>query len=295
VPNLLTVPGDPLAGAVLAASALATPVPWPAVASCLAASLALYAGGLLANDYFDSEEDARERPDRPIPSGRVKPLAVLTSALLFSVAALSFAADTGRIPFVVALLLAAATWSYNAGLKRCPVFGPLVMGVCRGLSLLLGASAILPGGLTVAATWGAAALLTLYITGITAVARTETQTVRLSPVRLGFPVLVVFAGLVALAFLRWDPRVGLIGHHASGFSLGLAAMAVIWTALWTGQLAGTPAPATVQRGVGSLIRGLILIQAALCATAGPTGELAALAVLAAFPLASWLGKWFYGS
>ena len=41
-------------------------LPW-----LLAASAGLYAGGVVLNDYFDREVDAVERPERPIPSGRV--------------------------------------------------------------------------------------------------------------------------------------------------------------------------------------------------------------------------------
>ncbi len=37
----------------------------------LAASGMLYAAGVTLNDWFDRELDARERPGRPIPSGRV--------------------------------------------------------------------------------------------------------------------------------------------------------------------------------------------------------------------------------
>ena len=31
----------------------------------------LYAAGMVLNDAFDAELDARERPERPIPSGRI--------------------------------------------------------------------------------------------------------------------------------------------------------------------------------------------------------------------------------
>src|SRR6202051_4400451 len=37
----------------------------------LLASACLYCGGMVWNDYFDREQDRRERPQRPIPSGQV--------------------------------------------------------------------------------------------------------------------------------------------------------------------------------------------------------------------------------
>jgi 4-hydroxybenzoate polyprenyltransferase len=38
----------------------------------LLASGTLYCSGMAWNDFFDVEQDLRERPNRPIPSGRVK-------------------------------------------------------------------------------------------------------------------------------------------------------------------------------------------------------------------------------
>ncbi len=295
IPNLLTVPGDPLAGAFLAAAASPATLAWPAIFQCALSSLALYSSGLLANDYFDREEDLRERPNRPIPSGRVQPRSVLISALIFSMAAITFAAEAGKQPLIVALLLTAMVWGYNLGLKRWPFAGPLVMGLCRGLSLLLGAAAVGPVALGSVAPWLAAGFVTAYIACVTAIARNETQTRQTPLWSLWIPASFVFLGLAALTLIRWEGTVPILGPHTSGLAFGLSAMAVVWVAVWSGLLAGRPAPATVQRIVGGLIRGLILIQAALCATTGSIGEVAALAILIAFPVAGWLGKWFYGS
>src|SRR6478672_9585894 len=37
----------------------------------LLATSCLYCAGMIFNDFFDVEQDRRERPERPIPSGRV--------------------------------------------------------------------------------------------------------------------------------------------------------------------------------------------------------------------------------
>jgi 4-hydroxybenzoate polyprenyltransferase len=293
VPNLLTVPGDPLAGAFLAAAGSAAAMAWSPVFKCVLASLSLYSSGLLANDYFDREEDRRERSFRPIPSGAAQPRSVLITAILFSMAANAFAAEAGKGPLLIAMLLTVAVWAYNLGVKRLPFAGPLLMGTCRGLSLLLGAAACTA---TPAVTpWLAAGLITAYIAIVTSIARDETHVKQTRPVSLFIPATIVLAGLAGLAFVRWDGVVPVLTPHASGLALGISAMAVVWTGVWSGQLAGRPSPLTVQRTVGGLLRGLILIQAALCATTGPIGEVGALAILLAFPIAGWLGKWFYGS
>ncbi|MGH8867700.1 MAG: UbiA family prenyltransferase, partial [Actinomycetes bacterium] len=65
-PAALTVPGDVVAGA--AASG------WPQGRRTLglaAASTLLYWSGMALNDWADRTVDAKERPERPVPSGRV--------------------------------------------------------------------------------------------------------------------------------------------------------------------------------------------------------------------------------
>jgi 4-hydroxybenzoate polyprenyltransferase len=66
-PAALSVPGDPLAGAA------ATGALGARAAGLAAASVCLYWSGMAANDWADRELDAKERPERPIPSGRVSP------------------------------------------------------------------------------------------------------------------------------------------------------------------------------------------------------------------------------
>jgi 4-hydroxybenzoate polyprenyltransferase len=69
LPNLLTVPGDVLAGFLLAPAAAGG----AGSIRCLLAipaGLLLYAAGLVLNDLFDYAEDLRDRPDRPLPSQR---------------------------------------------------------------------------------------------------------------------------------------------------------------------------------------------------------------------------------
>ncbi len=66
-PAALTVPGDAVAGA--AASG------WPfggrRTLALTGASVCIYWAGMALNDYADRHLDAIERPERPIPSGRI--------------------------------------------------------------------------------------------------------------------------------------------------------------------------------------------------------------------------------
>src|SRR5688572_18647501 len=74
VPKLFAAAGDVLAGYLVVSRGA---VEWPHLLALVAAGACLYAGGVVLNDYFDRAVDAVERPERPIPSGRVRPDAVL--------------------------------------------------------------------------------------------------------------------------------------------------------------------------------------------------------------------------
>src|SRR5436309_12294338 len=114
LPNLFTAAADSLAGWLLAEGTLAGPGRW---APLVAASVATYAGGIVLNDVFDYEVDIRERPGRPLPSGRVsrRLAAWLGGSVLAAgpgLAALSGSAES----LVVALTLSIFVLGYDAGL-----------------------------------------------------------------------------------------------------------------------------------------------------------------------------------
>ncbi|MYZ16133.1 prenyltransferase, partial [Streptomyces sp. SID337] len=135
LPALFTVPGDALAGA--AATGLR---PDHRTLLAIGSSLCLYEAGMALNDWADRAEDAVERPERPLPSGRIAPPAALTAATALTAAGLALASRAGRPALVVAGALAGTVWAYDLGLKHTPA-GPAAMATARGLDLLLGATA----------------------------------------------------------------------------------------------------------------------------------------------------------
>lgn len=150
-PAALSVPGDVIAGAA-AAGALDR-----RTAGLACSSICLYWAGMAANDWADRRLDAVERPERPIPSGRVPAGTALGAAVGLTVAGLAVAGLAGgRRALAVAVPLAAAVWAYDVAAKGTPA-GPPTMALCRGLDVLLGATAgsrpaaALPAALTVAA------------------------------------------------------------------------------------------------------------------------------------------------
>ncbi|MFJ7057517.1 SCO3242 family prenyltransferase [Streptomyces microflavus] len=135
VSALFSVPGDALAGAASVGRS-----PGRGTALAIGASLCLYEAGMALNDWADREEDAVDRPHRPIPSGRISPSAALGAAGVLTAAGLALAARAGRPALAVATGLAATVWAYDLHLKHTKA-GPAAMAAARSLDLLLGATA----------------------------------------------------------------------------------------------------------------------------------------------------------
>ncbi len=282
VPNLLTVPGDPLAGFLLAGGAWTAA--WPAACAAGAAALCLYAAGLAFNDLTDCVEDARDRPTRPLPCGALRNAEVGFVAVLLLLAGIGAAWCAGRNTALTAHVLAILILVYNDGLKHVRAAGPLALGLCRGLSLLLGATA---AGWTPPATpdavSGGFSLLIVYVAGLSLLARRETEVTQWGPLRWCL-VLALLPPLGTLARLAAPP-----GHT---FTLA-AAVVLVLTARQILPLSGKVAPEVVQRAVGGLIQGLLPLQAALAAHTGSRGTYAALALLACGLAHGRLARRFY--
>ncbi|MBO0930564.1 UbiA-like protein EboC [Fibrella aquatilis] len=171
--NLLTAAADILAGASLAPLAgLLSPFSsgqpvWLLVLS----TIGLYGGGVVLNDVFDAQLDAVERPERPIPSGRVP--VEQASALGVGLLALgiTLAFFYGQTSGWLALLVAGLAVFYDRFGKHQSLFGPINMGLCRGVNLLLGVSAT--GAGAVHQLWWLGIVPMIYIAAITMISRDE--------------------------------------------------------------------------------------------------------------------------
>ena len=97
----------------------------------IAASVLLYAAGMILNDHADRREDAKQRPERPIPRGEIAP----GLALLLGIAGVAGCLFTSPIPRYHACM-AALVLGYDYVLKGSVALGALSMGTLRGLNLL---------------------------------------------------------------------------------------------------------------------------------------------------------------
>src|SRR5262249_53080515 len=102
---------------------------------------------------------------------------------------------------VVAAALAVCILSYDGGLKHTPL-GPLAMGACRGLNLLLGMSHASACGWPIGAF--AAIAYGLYVAGITIVSRSETSGGNRRGVFAG--VAIQNLAILGLAAVALSPR-----------------------------------------------------------------------------------------
>jgi len=175
LPNLATAVADSLAGFLVCAGVQQLDWLPPAACWAIAASVCLYAAGMILNDVFDVDIDRAERPERPLPSGAIglQTAALAGHGLLAAgvAAAVGAALARGQIwPAVTGAILAAAVWLYDRHLKHHIILGPATMGACRGLNWLLGMTA---AGGPFADQWLVPAGMAVYVAGITLFARHE--------------------------------------------------------------------------------------------------------------------------
>lgn len=99
--------------------------------------------GNAINDYFDAGIDAVNRPDRPIPSGRItKSSAYKFSLTLFAAGIIiSFFIGSSIIPFLIAIFNSFLLYFYAFSLKRKVFVGNLSVSYLTGSTFLFGGAA----------------------------------------------------------------------------------------------------------------------------------------------------------
>jgi 4-hydroxybenzoate polyprenyltransferase len=295
LPNVFTAFADiALAGAVgvgiLASTSRSF---WGSVALLALASGCLYLTGMVTNDLFDRAEDARTRPFRPIPSGRVHVKTAICLSVILMILGLLLAwlasqlrEETGTPqPLIYALAIVGAVLLYNGWLKHT-VIGPVAMAVCRFLNVLFGLSLIPTAALEIGLRCHLAGIVGLYIMGVTWFARTEERLSQRSH-------LIAAAGLMAasllLALMLKSRLPAESGTVAFPYLLVLFGFVIGWPIARAVQ---TPKPRQVQIAVKQSVIGLVLLDA-LLATAF-VGLWGLLLLLLLLPVVI-LGKWLYST
>lgn len=272
--NVVTALADVLAGFAVAGLA-----PWPSLPWLLASTACLYGGGVVLNDVFDRRIDAVERPERPLPSGRASVASAAWLGALLLGGGVELALGAGRTAGLVAILTAATVLLYDAWGKRQMFIGPLNMGACRGLNLILGMAAN-PSAITTY--WPLSLIAVVYIAAVTMVSRGEVAGGKR-------PVAIAATGLVAAALVA----LGLVAAARSGAApaawIYLAVLAWrVLPAFW--RAAQVPQPPQIRRAVRAGVLSLALVNAVIAASYA--GMIYSLAVVATALLAGWLARLF---
>ncbi|MBI1348908.1 hypothetical protein GC163_21765 [bacterium] len=256
LPTVFTAWSDILLGYFLTH---ATAEDWPKLVLLLISTSGLYLSGMVFNDVFDVAEDTCDRPQRPIPSGRItRRTAIILGVILMGVGvAAAFAvASQSRL---IALLLVAAILGYNGFLKQTPI-GPVSMGLCRFLNVMLGASDF--SWSEASLFWGPPQLpiafgMGIYIVGVTIFAKSEATTSPRGSLLAGLGAMDV--GLIALAgWMASHPGLGRLD-----FSLMVLTVIAVSLNLRAFRAVADPSPGRVQGLIKLFLLNLVTMAAAV--------------------------------
>lgn len=273
LPAALSAPGDSLLGASTAKTRK------PARSAGLAASsVLLYTAGMALNDYADRHVDAEERPNRPIPSGRISAMRALAvgAGLMASGIAVATVTDARR-GFVRSSMVAAAVLSYDFVAKNSPL-GPPVMASCRFLDIVMGSDnireALVPASIVAAHTVAITGVSAFEVAGGTATVGKASAAA----------TATVAAATVTTALVKPSPHKVLQVAGAAA-SAGLYAGPSIKASLTAIK---DPAPGRLQAIVGKGVMGMIPLQGALTSAMGrmPVGA----AITALWPVGRMFAK-----
>jgi geranylgeranylglycerol-phosphate geranylgeranyltransferase len=133
LPNAVTAAG----GVWLGHACLPGPLAWKTAALGSAAMAFLAAAGNMQNDVLDLQADRINRPDRPLPSGRVARGAVLSVSMALYLLALSIGFALGESEGFLTLGMGMLLWLYNLKLKSMPLWGNLAVAALCALAIYL--------------------------------------------------------------------------------------------------------------------------------------------------------------
>jgi geranylgeranylglycerol-phosphate geranylgeranyltransferase len=110
---------------------------WKAAALGSAAMALLAAAGNMQNDVLDLPADIINRPDRPLPSGRLSSRTVQAVSLVLYLSAIAAGFLLGRSEGFLTAGMGLLLWAYNLKLKATPLWGNLAVAVLCALAIYL--------------------------------------------------------------------------------------------------------------------------------------------------------------
>ena len=245
----------------------------------LVSTTGLYGGGIVFNDVFDTEIDAQERPERPIPSGRADRTGAIWLGNFLLLMGVIAASQVTLLSFTLAAIVALAAMVYDAFGKHHSWFGPINMGFCRGGNLLLGVSAV---PIMVGERWFLALIPIAYIAAITAISQGEVHGGKKSTGAIAMLLFVAVIG--GVLFL------GLLPNYRVLVALPFAALLAGRILPSFVKAARELKPDLIRAAVKIGVLSLIVLDATVAA--GFAGWVYGLLVLLLLPISGWLAQLF---
>jgi geranylgeranylglycerol-phosphate geranylgeranyltransferase len=126
-----------LVGVIIAGGFTAS-IPLTPLLLAFVTGFTLTGSAMVINDYFDREIDAVNEPNRPIPSGDVKPNEAVAYSLILSAIGLAAAYATSTLNLAVAVFSWLVMMLYSAWGKKTGFLGNLMVSTCIGLPFVYG-------------------------------------------------------------------------------------------------------------------------------------------------------------
>lgn len=174
----------------------------------------LTAASMTLNDYYDREIDAINEPNRPIPSGLIKPREALTLSLIFTATGFVTAAmDTYLWNSFFCFTIAVIAWIifvvYTTGGKRSGLPGNFLVSLCVSIPFIYG-SAIVVNSIKLNVLIFVSMVFLSNVgreitKGIADAPGDETQNVKTLAVRFGSRIAAVVATLFYLSAVIFEP------------------------------------------------------------------------------------------
>lgn len=250
-----------------------------AILLLLLSTAGLYGGGVVLNDVFDAKLDAVERPERPIPSGRVKKSHAAWLGIICLGIGLAAAIMVHLTSFFLAVLIAVLALVYDRFTKPFMILGPVNMALCRVCNLWLGMSIVT--GLW-SMYWMLGLIHLFYILAVTLISKSEVHANNRGTLTAGFVFYLLALTALVLLFIWYEFDL----MAALPFLLILAIW--VFSALW--QAMKAMSPGLIRRAVVFGILGLIFLDAAI--VAGAAGWMLGAWMLLLLPVSYGLGRLF---
>ena len=223
------------------------------LAALMTSSSLLYLAGIVFNDYFDFEIDKKERPTRPLPSGKITKGKALTIAISSIIAANVLTLLLNWTSFIVAVILTTIIIAYDYRLKHNTITGPITMGLARFFNIILGATPALPTLLISTASSKMlvfiATLLFLYVIAISILSKKEVSG-KITNAIIISSLSIVFVVIASIAIA------GLIGIFRSAVFANLALFSIVMIITFRPMLRGLDSLAPIQ--IRNIIKNMLI-------------------------------------